>query len=714
MGVSALMRIPIHSVPWLWWTVLCAAAAGTIWSAIARFRGARGDSSLPNARFARCSDLRRLRRHRDAWFPLGYVLAARSRRRLWSIVRSAGLRRTLAGPLLRLPEEDLARHVLVVGLTGAGKTSAVTIPVLLEAANQGISVVAFDLKHGEDDSLARAAPAWRRCGRDVWIFAPLDRGSLRWNPLEGCRSIGTAARLAAMLFDDAGQDDPDVAYWISVERHVCAVVSLAVATDGGENTFGRVRALCEAGPEAVRAYIRSHPAVTTLERHLGAYRAMLPKDEAGILQGVAARLEPWTDDAVCRATSSGEPDERLDLGRLRREPVLFLVGIPQASLGRLRWLWHLFLRDLTSRLLCPREPGESIRVLQVLEELPAWGLLPGLADHLATLRSRQVSMMATIQSEAQGELVYGRTGWAAIAANLVTKAYVAPLADFDAQRLSGALGTTIVYDVSRSRTWSERGSQSAEHHRGIAVPLRRPEQLQGIDAEEDELLVRCPRLPPARLWCPPFYARPEYRGLVPQRPPTVGEIAVCHRLWMKRTGSADPACLDARYSRTEREGETQQSDGEFAARSSDTRSDPPRPGDAPPGDRLASDTGPTRDPLEAAVPVDSMRGSNADPRPDELAVLRRFVESLLARVADGPKPAVRMVLRGNRLVELRVDPAAAAALCGGPDAMQTLIRRWVELRWVRRVRPVLILERRAIEAATGSRSRGEMSERHTG
>jgi len=679
-----------------------------------------GSSTSPaaGARFAWRRDLRRLRR-RDGWFPLGYVPGGRWRRRLWAVIRSAEVRRRLAGPLLRLPDEDLARHVLVVGLTGAGKTAAVTIPVLLEAAHQGISVVAFDLKHGEDDSLARAAPAWGRCGRDVWTFAPLDRGSLRWNPLDGCRSIGTATRIAAMLFDDPGRDDPDVAYWMGAERHVCAVVALAVATDGGECTFGRVRTLCEAGPEAVRTYIRGHPAGSALERHLGAYRAMLPKDEAGILQGIAARLEPWSDDAVCRATGTGEPDERIDLGRLRREPVLLLVGIPQASLGRLRWLWHLFLRDLTSRLLRPRVPGESIRVLEVLEELPAWGLLPGLADHLATLRSRQVSVLATVQSEAQGEMVYGRTGWAAVAANLVTKAYVAPLADLDAERLSRALGMTAVRDVSRSRTWGERGPHSAEHHRDIAVPLRRPEQLQGIDAEDDEVLVRCPRLPPARLWCPPFYARPEYHDLVPAHPPSVREIAVCHRLWMKRAHPVDP--LAERGSRW-----TPRSAGDVPPRPAGPRRAPcvpQRSGEAPPHGRppaSSSDADPTqgssdlfvRSPSPGADRVDGTPGSNGGPRPDEVAVLRRFVESLLTWVSDGSKPAVRMVLRAGRLVELRVDPATAATLCGGPDVMQALIRRWVELRWVRRVRPVLVLERRAIEAATEPSPRGATSERH--
>ena len=98
--------------------------------------------------------------------------------------------------------------------------------------------------------------------------------------------------------------------------------------------------------------------------------------------------------------------------------------------------------------------------------------------------------------------------------------------------------------------------------------------------------------------------------------------------------------------------------------------------------------------------ADAARRPDSRPDEDELAILRRFVESLVTRACNGPECPVRMVLRAGRLIELRVEPATAAALCGGPDAMQVLIRRWVELRWVRRVRPVLVLERRAIEAAT--------------
>lgn len=304
---------------------------------------------------------------------------------------------------------------MVVGLTGAGKTSSVTIPVLLEAARANVSVVVFDLKYGEDDSLARAAVEWERRGRDVMVFAPLDPASLRWDPLARCRTMGDAHHLAALLFNEGGAGDPDAMYWLGAERHLCAVLCWGLMTDGRPATLERLRALCEGGPSVVQGYVQAHPASAALAERLGAYRTMLPKDKAGVLQGIASRLEPWGDALVCRATSPGTPWETIDLDRLRREPVLLLVGIPQSALPRLRALSHVVLGDLGSRLLEPRGPQEQVRVLVVLEELPAWGRFPGLADHLATFRSRQVSLLATIQSEAQGEAVYGHAGWEAVA-----------------------------------------------------------------------------------------------------------------------------------------------------------------------------------------------------------------------------------------------------------------------------------------------------------
>ena len=688
--VAALLGSSIAAHGRALWCGLLGITASAAWLGILRLRSLRPPRSIGGARFASHAELHNLtHRSPGAWFPLGYA----RRRPLPGRLRCAA---AFSAPVtawahpVRLTEEDLGRHVLVLGLTGAHKTTSVTFPVLLEAAHAGVSVVALDLKYGEEDSLARVAPEWMGCGRDVLVFAPVDPVSLKWNPLAACTTLGEAHRLASLLFDDADTADPDPLYWMGAERHVCAALILAIATDGDLPTLERLRALCAAGPGAVHSYVQTHPAAHPLASQLGAYRAMLAKDEAGILQGIASRLEAWSDEAVCRATGGGDDWEKIDLGRLRREPVLLLVGVPQAARPRLRWLCHLFLQDLASCLLRPRGQHEKIRVLQVLEELPAWGPLPRLADHLATFRSRQVSVLATIQSEAQGACVYGVDGWAAVAANLVTKIYFSSLADLDAERLSRCLGTALAEDVARSRGWGPGGHRGDEHRRQISVPLRRPEELQGAGTGEDEILVRSPRLPPARLWCPPFFTRPECRGRVPDLPPSTADLVVYHHLLYRRTHE-DPA-------RTQTTGtETPQDAGARAAFA------------PPPCPNTIVDA---RVPRRAAAPVWDLpppapvAGAGAATAQD-VGHLTQFVERLVSdlagpRLPDRPRPFVRGVHRIGRLVEVRMDPEAALRLCGDSATTPAIIRRWASLRWVRRVRPIFVLEKGAIEALDAS------------
>jgi len=664
-AIAALLRASAAAHGRVLGCGLLVVVASLAWLGTLRLRSIRPPRSIGDARFASLAELRHLaRRSPKAWFPLGYARRWPLPGRLRRAMAFSTAVKAWAHPV-RLPEEDLARHVLVLGLTGAHKTTSVTFPVLLEAAHAEVSVVALDLKYGEEDSLARVAPEWLRCRRDVLVFAPVDPMSLRWNPLAGCRTLGEAHRLATLLFDDADATDPDQLYWVGAERHVCAALIFAIATDGGLPTFERLRALCAAGPGPVHGFVQTHPASPSLVTHLGAYRAMLAKDEAGILQGIASRLEAWSDETVCRATGGGDACEQIDLGRLRREPVLLIVGVPQAARSRLRWLCHLFLRDLASCLLRPRGPGEEVQVLQVLEELPAWGPLPGLADHLATFRSRHVSVLATIQSEAQGVSVYGFDGWAAVAANLVTKIYFSSLADLDAERLSRVLGTAGAEEVARSRGWGAGGQRGQEQRRHIPIPLQRPEELQGIGSDEDEIIVRCSRLPPARLWCPPFFARAEYRGRVSDLPPSTADLVVYHHL--RHRSIHAPRQIGHHVV------PTKGSNGETTPV---LHSRPPETG--------------------TVIAADVATGQ-------DIEILTQFVEGLLSnlvapRPPDAPRPVARSVLRGGRLVEVRIDSEMALRFWSDPVTTSAIMRRWAALRWVRRIRPVFVLERRALEA----------------
>jgi type IV secretory pathway TraG/TraD family ATPase VirD4 len=651
-------------------------------------------SPAGGARYARSDELRRLRADIDgSWLPLGYLTPPALVRPFFKFPVIRAIYRAITGPQVRLPAEDLARHMLVVGLTGSHKTTAVTFPVLLEAAHQGVSVVALDLKYGEADSLARTATEWQRCSRDVLTFAPLDPGSLRWNPLDRCRTMGDFYQFAAELFDEADSSDLDLVYWLGAERHVCAVLCFALATDGGHATLGRLRSLCESGPDAVEAYVRRHRGSPDLASRLGAYAAMLRKDQAGILQGVAARLEAWADEAVCAATEPSAPWEGIDVGRVRREPLLLVVGIPQNALGRLRWLCRLFLRHLASTLLRPRSADEQTRVLLVLEELPAWGALPGLADQLATFRSRQVSVLATLQSEAQGEHVYGRSGWAAVAANLVTKLYLPALTDFDAERLSRWLGTSVGEDVAWSRGWGSAGIRRGEHRRAVSVPLARPEALRG-GGGPDEILVRFAHLPPAWLWCPAYYLRPEYHDRIPESRITTADLAVYHHLWTVHGRPGVPTSRDTEAAAGGR--------SRVAAPQDPGRAESPKPVPEPAPERSTTSSQRPAEAAPAAPAVDTV---------DDVRRLNQVMETLVLRARHDADLAVRVVHNRGRLVEVRVRPDVMLEVCRGADAMHALARRWSALRWVRRVRPSFVLSRRALDMLD-PRLRATLSEAH--
>jgi type IV secretory pathway TraG/TraD family ATPase VirD4 len=713
----AFHRAIAEWTPGLWGLSLLGAAAMG-WSVWSRTRSPAIRAAVGSARYARSSEIRRLtRRCAGAWLPLGYLPRSRLRRYLLQRRSSRWMRRLLAGPEVRLPAEDLSRHLLVIGLTGARKTTAVTLPVLIAAARERVSVVALDVKHGEGDSLARAAAEWQRFHRDVLIFAPLDATTLRWNPLACCRTIGDAQQLTAQLFDDSAAARPDLAYWMGAERHVCAVLCFALIMDRSDPTLGQLRLLCEAGPSAVHSYVHAHPRASMLTARLGSYLAMLPKDQAGILQGIVSRLEAWGDDSVCQATAASRAWESIDLNRLRREPVLLLLGMPQAALGRLRWLCHLFLRDLASHLLRPRRSDEPVRVLLILEELLAWGALPGLADHLATYRSRQVTVFATVQSEAQGESIYGRDGWAAVTANLVTKIYFPSLADADAERLSKVMGTAEGEDIARSRGWGVRGAQRGEQRRPVPVPLRRPEELRGVGVASDEILVRFARTPPARLWCPPYYKRPEFAGR-PDRVPRTEELVVYHHLWMlRKRANVEDRCQEPVPS-VIAPGPTRAAPPAEGA--------PPRPEHAQPRSPAPSVSGsvpceiaPAAPPLErppeiapAAPPLErppeiashpstpamanSIWRPAMSPGSDDIAALHRLLEALLLRIDRGAQGVVYGVRHGSRLVEVRVPAKAVLEVCGALEEMHEVARRWSTLRWVRRVRPTFVLTKRAL------------------
>ena len=405
-------------------------------------------------------------------------------------------------------------------------------------------------------------------------------------------------------------------------------------------------------------WARTSPCSQRIRR--GFFRASPPASRRGATRPSARpRRDPHPGS---RSISAGANSKSFSAFR----PETASHPVTGSSSTRAVRLCHLFLRNLAARLLRPREPEERVRVLLVLEELPGWGALPGLAEHLATYRSRRVSVLATLQSDAQGEYVYGRDGWAAISANLVTKLYLPSLADVDAERLSRAMGTAAGEDIASSRGWGAAGARKGEQRRAIPVLLQRPEELRGIGRSPDE--SHQSEGPGEAL---PAAAAPR----LPGNRPVPGGRAGNPRPGLPRPPGLLLACQTNAHPRCRRKQQA-------------PRPDPPVAGEAAHGAEPAQPA--PRTPLNDHAPGD-------DATADDIAQLNRLVEALLLSAGPDRPAAIRAVRGGGRIVEIRADPRDIVRACGRPDVMHGLARRWSALRWVRRVRPSFVLSRRALD-----------------
>jgi hypothetical protein len=131
-------------------------------------------------------------------------------------------------------------------------------------------------------------------------------------------------------------------------------------------------------------------------------------------------------------------------------------------------------------------------------------------ETLATFRSRRVAYHLALQGRAQGEEVYGITGFRAFLNNLQTViVFPAWLKFDDARYFSEALGNATTEQLTHGTT--RRGvlpHQRTTYERPVLRPLLSPEEF--ADTPEDGAVLITTGLRPARVWLPRWFDRPAW------------------------------------------------------------------------------------------------------------------------------------------------------------------------------------------------------------
>jgi type IV secretion system protein VirD4 len=424
-----------------------ALAAGALLclSAVIKLRGRvlLGSGALGRARRAGGRDLRALRRGG----PLRRPKAGRSDATTEPRVRLGDHHRRA----LWLPADE---HLLALGPTGSGKSSALAIPALLEWPGP---VVVTDPK-GE---LVRTTLSHRLTLGSAAVFAPLMEPTARWNPVASIRSSEDALRVATFLMGRAPEREP---FWHDLARQLLhgllvEAANLQLAPGGVLEMLQAIPA--EELPEAVR-----HPVARRLVQ--GALSGG-DRTSMGVVATLVSQLGAYGSDQVAAATSTSDFDPAgIAGGDLK---TLYCVVAPHDA---------PLLRGLISALIscCWRSlfaSPPSPPALFVLDEFTQLTNLPELPALVQLGRSQGVRVMLMAQDLGSISAAYGSEAAGALWSNCRTKLLLPGISEVELlERVSKLAGNSTLH--RRSDAWTSEPVSSQ--------PLLHPDDVRRLKSRQ--------------------------------------------------------------------------------------------------------------------------------------------------------------------------------------------------------------------------------------
>lgn len=319
-------------------------------------------------------------------------------------------RRVLYSRTLVLSPRRRDAHLAFWGPTGTGKTTKGMQPLLLSDCRDPQRIVIDASLKGE--GYAIAASACEQQGVPL-LYINLDdpSRSCGFNPLQDIDDSEAYSTIATFVDLSVRRDARESEFW-----RQAGTTFMYAAWCAGCRSFAEILDLFES------------PRSELLAR-LGAFGSTSCRAAASFLQSgstnadtvqatVSGWLNPWRQ-AGLRATTNAQELDRRSLFTTRK---VIVIRCPETKLSSLRPVYNLLIQWFLDAAVdaADAHPHAASRpsVSFHIEDLPAWGPFGCLVDRMATLRSRRISISASIQSMAQLRYAYGD------AAQTVEKAFV--------------------------------------------------------------------------------------------------------------------------------------------------------------------------------------------------------------------------------------------------------------------------------------------------
>ncbi|HET9094379.1 MAG TPA: helicase HerA-like domain-containing protein [Solirubrobacteraceae bacterium] len=399
-----------------------------------------------------------------------------------------------AGRAVCVPERTLAAHGLILGATGAGKST--TLLALLEhQIRSGRGVIAIDLKGspGFAEELRAAAAA---AARPFRLWTP--DGPTHWNPL----ASGNAAELKDKLLGTERFTEPH--YRRAAERYLQLAIQVAQESEPGlPVTLARVVELLS--PERLVAATRRLPRARA--ERVREYVAALTGDQLSAVRGLASRLAILSESHTGPLLEPGAPERTLDLRAALDGGDVVLFSLNSSTYGSLAaMLGTLAVQDVISATgaRLRERPAGGLSALVAIDEFS--GLDSGnVVALLARGREAGVGVLLATQELADLDRV-GRGLGDQILGNTALKIAHRQDVPESAERVARLAGTERVWQQGYDRRtptsllgaglgagWGGRGGSVGTSARLVDRHRVDPERVSTMRTGEALVVIKSPR-----------------------------------------------------------------------------------------------------------------------------------------------------------------------------------------------------------------------------
>ncbi len=347
-----------------------------------------------------------------------------------------------------LPREKRNRHVLIVAKTGSGKTTKFILPILYNDCMDPVrSTIVIDSKPEMWRYLAAMTRKYNP-DKNIVLFNPLDRArSLSWNIL-GKIEDDTDCKLIAQTVisaTDQPQAKSDSPFFRNNALAILNSIMVGLLHDEKETlSMPRIHEIVQSGMKPMCDWLEAHPEAIRNTRTFVELARSGSQNADTIMSELSMRLSAWDLTAIRATTAQME----LDVEDLIQKPTLFIVELRESELEMLRPMANVIVVELLRFLTKRAEQMPGVKLPRpvgfVIDEFAsALGRLPDIHVKLNTLRSRNVSIVAAIQSTAQVKANYNDDS-DSVLAGFSTKIFMPALDLVDAEWASKESGQMTI------------------------------------------------------------------------------------------------------------------------------------------------------------------------------------------------------------------------------------------------------------------------------